>query len=431
MPQFAAQRRSIFTNFPIPFEHPYTVPVLIAALSTSSLIYYYLSASHDAELRNAQRRRDLQKRKSMKRPEDRFASMKHNGHYVNPFEEWQDVTVYETIVHWIARLKGNGIPYDRKKLEEALPVKTPDLELIKAAKAKDVGRHMTESWVDVEKESSSGSQNKTTITWFGQSTCIVTLDGLTILTDPVFSARSVNDYVGPKRLRTVPGSIKDYKGIIDIVLVSHDHFDHLDEQVVRELNNTVTWYIPLGLRDWFVRRGVLNVIELDWWQEIHHKERPNVVIAAVPAMHWSGSRIPFDKNTSLWSSFVVKSPNGSFFFCGDTGYSDELFSVIGKMYAPFSLAAFPIGSYEPRRLMKHVHMGPDEAVQAHNDLGRPTLSVGIHWGTFMMSDEHYLDPPKKLREAWLESEAQRQPVDANRKSQFITTAFGETVLVEN
>lgn len=120
-----------------------------------------------------------------------------------------------------------------------------------------------------------------------------------------------------------------------------------------------------------------------------------------------------------------------FIHSGDTGYSDELFSVIGKLYAPFSLAAFPIGSYEPRKLMKHVHMGPREAVKAHNDLCRPTLSVGIHWGTFMMSDEHYLDPPKKLREAWIESEAERQPVEADRKSDFITTAFGETVLVEN
>jgi N-acyl-phosphatidylethanolamine-hydrolysing phospholipase D len=80
--------------------------------------------------------------------------------------------------------------------------------------------------------------------------------------------------------------------------------------------------------------------------------------------------------------------------------------------------------------MKHVHMGPDEAVRAHNDLGRPTLSVGIHWGTFMMSDEHYLEPPKQLREAWQKSEADREPVDADRKSDFITTAFGETVRVE-
>lgn len=429
MPQFAAQKRSYFTNFPIPFEHPYTVPVLIAALSTSSLVYYYLSASHDAEIRTAQRKKELQKRKALKRPEDKYASMKHNGHFVNPFEEWKDVTLCETIVHWLARCKGNGIPYDQKKLEDSLPVKTPDRKLIASAKNKKQDGQLTESWVQVE-GSETTSHSNTTITWFGQSTCIVTLDGLTILTDPVFSARSVNDYIGPKRLRTVPGSIHDYKGIIDIVLVSHDHFDHLDEKVVRELNNTVTWYIPLGLRDWFVRRGVVNVIELDWWQEIHHKERPDVVIASVPAMHWSGSRTLFDKNSSLWSSFVVKTPHGSFFFCGDTGYNQELFQTIGKLYAPFSIAAFPIGSYEPRRLMKHVHMGPDEAVRAHNDLRRPTLSIGIHWGTFMMSDEHYLDPPKKLKEAWQQSEAEQQHGDADRKSDFRTTAFGETVVVE-
>lgn len=117
---------------------------------------------------------------------------------------------------------------------------------------------------------------QSSFTWLGQSTCLFSVDGLVILTDPIFEHK--------KRLRRPPCQLEEVQDLIDIVLVSHYHFDHLDENVVLQLGNNVTWYIPLGLREWFNKRGIENVIELDWWQEIHHKSRPDILIASVPSM---------------------------------------------------------------------------------------------------------------------------------------------------
>lgn len=151
----------------------------------------------------------------------------------------------------------------------------------------------------VKPQFDNNNNTSTSLTWLGQSTCLITIDGLRILTDPVFEH--------PKRLRPPPCLLQDI-GKIDIVLVSHQHFDHLDEKAVEQLGNNVTWYIPLGLRQLFIKKGIENVIELDWWQEIHHKEHPNIVIASVPSMHTSHSE------ESLWCSFVVKSQNEKIFF---------------------------------------------------------------------------------------------------------------------
>lgn len=123
----------------------------------------------------------------------------------------------------------------------------------------------------------------TFVSHHSQSTCLMTIDGLTILSDPVFSKCSINDYFGPKRLRPIPCPLEDFVDDVDIVVVSHDHFDHLDESAVKKLGNSVVWYIPLGLKNWFVKRGVTNVIELDWWQEVYHKNT-EIMIACVPAM---------------------------------------------------------------------------------------------------------------------------------------------------
>ncbi|KAG1139417.1 hypothetical protein G6F38_009848 [Rhizopus arrhizus] len=317
-----------------------------------------------------------------------------NNQFVNPFEEWIEIPFYKTLLFWIKRYKGNGIPFNENELHSSLPTKRPLLETLFNQPA-----------------------DKITFTWFGQSTCLITIDGLTILTDPVFSKRSINDYLGPKRLRPIPCQLEEFQDKVDIVLVSHDHFDHLDENVVNKLNNSVTWYIPLGLGNWFLKRKIMNFVELDWWQKAHFKD--NLLITCVPAMHWSGSRRPFEKNKTLWCSFVIKSKRHSIFFCGDTGYSPELFQAIGHLYAPFTLAALPIGSYLPFKLMKHLHMGPQDAIQVHRDLRNPRLSVGIHWGTFMMSDEHYLSPKQILDTSFEQTE----------DSQFITTAFGETIVI--
>jgi N-acyl-phosphatidylethanolamine-hydrolysing phospholipase D len=184
---------------------------------------------------------------------------------------------------------------------------------------------------------------------------------------------------------------------------------------VTQLGNDVTWYIPLGLREWFLKRGIENVIELDWWQEIHHKGRPDILIACVPSMHSSSSTSTTTaKDESLWCSFVIKGKQDRIYFCGDTGYVPELFQSIRDLYAPFTIAALPIdggSSYE--------HMNPEKAVKAHKDLGYPMYSIGIHWGTFMTSEE----PSQQLRVLWDKEEENR------KDTTFVTMDFGQSLFL--
>ncbi|RCH95092.1 hypothetical protein CU097_012758 [Rhizopus azygosporus] len=379
--------------YTVRFVHLYYSVYLLILLAI--VAYLHVHPSHHSL--ETCRQMSISKRKSLQKSEERFASLKINEFFLNPFDEWKEIPFYKTLLLWSRRWKGNGIPNNEIELDKSLPCKKPCLTHI------------------------FKQHDKITFTWFGQSTCLVTIGELTILTDPVFSKRSINDYFGPKRLRPIPCQLEEFIDKVDIVLVSHDHFDHLDENAVRKLGNTVTWYIPLGLGRWFSKRGITRFVELDWWQKVDHQ---GTTIVCVPAMHWSGSRTPFEKNNTLWCSFVIKSTKHSFFFCGDTGYSPELFQAIGNMYAPFTLAAMPIGSYLPMELMKHLHMGPTDAIQAHRDLGFPRLSIGIHWGTFMMSDENYLAPKKVLEASW-----QLTKQEVEKESEFITTAFGETIVL--
>ncbi|KAI8642716.1 beta-lactamase superfamily domain-containing protein [Parasitella parasitica] len=431
MPQVLKRVKSSNLAYKFYCHHQTAVLVTVTAAATAIAYYWYHKSStqhhHDIEIL---RQKGINKRKSLKRPEEKYASLRIEKRFVNPFDEWTEIPFYKTVLFWMGRWKGNGIPKCEKELERTLPVMKPNLNQIKNA------------------------SKSVTFTWFGQSTCLMTIDGLTILSDPVFSKCSINDYFGPKRLRPIPCPLEDFVDNVDIVVVSHDHFDHLDESAVKKLGNSVVWYIPLGLKNWFVTRGVTNIVELDWWQEVCHKNS-DLMIACVPAMHWSGSRTPFEKNNTLWCSYVIKAKNDKIFFCGDTGYSPELFKAIGNLYAPITLAAIPIGSFMPTQLMKHLHMGPEDAIKAHFDLGCPRVSVGIHWGTFMMSDEHYLAPRQTLDSIWQkytnDLKNQTQVVDQDDDSiassisptvavnskgvnitstKFITTAFGQTILID-
>ncbi|KAL0075227.1 beta-lactamase superfamily domain-containing protein [Phycomyces blakesleeanus] len=399
MPPFhPASKRPSFVNFPIPFDHPYILPTLLLTVSASSLVYYYLQATHAADLIEAVRHRDIRRRRTLKRPEERYASLKIDRLFVNPFKEWQPVSWWVAVLFWFPRWRRNGVPKSIKALDESLPIQTPSFDIIFPTT-----------------EMSASLENPTpeiTFTWLGHSSCLMTIGGITVLTDPVFTdCLGPPGFGGPKRLRPPPCGLKDIQDKIDIVLVSHNHFDHLDESVVRTLGNSVTWYTPLGLRDWFVNLGVDNVIELDWWQEIHHKETPDIVIACVPTMHWSGMRKPFDVNQTLWCSFVVRSSKHRLFFCGDGGYVPDLFKAIGEKYGPFELAALPIGGHETNRPQQH--MSAEQAVQVHKAIGCPRVSVGIHWGTFMLSNEHYLAPQKFIEQCG--------------EKGFKTTALGETL----
>ncbi len=242
------------------------------------------------------------------------------------------------------------------------------------------------------------NRDKTTITWIGHATVLLQLNGLNILTDPHFTERaSPVSWAGPKRV-VQPGIALEDLPKIDVVVVSHDHYDSLDAGTIEELlqrkggDNTM-FFVPLGLKAWFKDVGATRVTEMDWWET---RQQNGIEIIAVPVHHWS-QRTPLSKNATLWAGWVIRSKDFSFFFAGDSGYTTH-FKEIGEKLGPFDLAAIPIGAYEPRWFMKHYHINPEESVQVHLDV-QAKRSVAIHWGTFMLTDEPLDEPPKRLAQA--------------------------------
>jgi N-acyl-phosphatidylethanolamine-hydrolysing phospholipase D len=242
------------------------------------------------------------------------------------------------------------------------------------------------------------------ITWVGHSTLLVQLGSVNIITDPVWSERaSPWRSLGPRRL-VPPGISIDALPPIDVVLLSHNHYDHLDAWTVRTFaaaQPRARWVVPLRLARLVRSLGAQNVDELDWWDELRVGD---ATVTATPARHFS-ARTPLDRNRTLWCGYAVASTAGRFFYAGDTGLHPE-FARIGERLGPFVVSAVPIGAYEPRWFMHPVHIDPDEAVTAfralhasHGMSARATM-VGMHWGTFRLTDEPILDPPRRTREAW-------------------------------
>ncbi len=236
--------------------------------------------------------------------------------------------------------------------------------------------------------------NCTGITFINHATFLIQSNGLNILTDPVFSDRtSPLQWLGPKRVRA-PGLQLDQLPRIDLVLISHNHYDHLDEQSVRALQKKFSpqFIISLGDANLLKKFGVEKVIELDWWQS-YTVPNSDLVVTFTPAQHWS-SRTPFDRNKSLWGGFVLKRKISAIYFAGDSGYGN-CFKETADRLGPFDLCLIPIGAYEPRWFMKEQHMNPEEAVQAHLDL-KSKLSIACHFGTFQLTDEGIDDPVNDL-----------------------------------
>ena len=236
-----------------------------------------------------------------------------------------------------------------------------------------------------------------TITWLGHSTFLLQLGGVNIITDPHLSPRaSPLQALGPKRW--MPPAIKtDDLPHIDIVLVSHNHYDHLDEATVtrlaRQVGGAPRYMVPLRLADWFKRRGLHSVTELDWWQMFSSL---GLTLTFTPVQHWS-ARSAWDRDLSLWGGWRLDHRDFSFFFAGDTGYSPD-FKEIHRRLGAVDLAALPIGAYAPRWFMQVMHVDPDEAVQIHLDL-YARHSVAMHWGTFVLTDEALDEPPQRLARA--------------------------------
>jgi N-acyl-phosphatidylethanolamine-hydrolysing phospholipase D len=234
----------------------------------------------------------------------------------------------------------------------------------------------------------------TAVTWVGHSTFLVQVGGLNVLTDPNWNERtSPVPFAGPRRL-VPPGVRFEDLPRIHAVIISHDHYDHLDRATVRRLarDHRPTFFVPLGLKAWFVGDGIANVVELDWWES---RAFGPLTLTCTPAQHSSGRSLALsDQNLRLWSSWVVAGPDKRFFFGGDTGYYPGL-GEIGRRLGPFDVAALPIGGYSDYHGGHPNHLSPEEALQAFEDLGA-RLMVPMHWGTFSLNREPFAEPPRRL-----------------------------------
>ncbi|MBX7065875.1 MAG: MBL fold metallo-hydrolase [Parachlamydiales bacterium] len=233
-----------------------------------------------------------------------------------------------------------------------------------------------------------------TAVWIGHSTYLIEMDDLSILTDPVW-----DNYCSPiplkalRRISEPPISLSDLPPI-DIVLISHNHYDHLDAKTVAILHRfhpQIQWIVPEGLSRWFKKRGIQNVIEIPWWGEVNLQK---CKITSVPCQHFSG-RTLWDQNKTHWNGYVLETAHKRLYFTGDTGYNGKDFKEIGQRFSKMDLSLIPIGTYVPKKFMQTVHICPQEAVQIHQDVNSQ-FSLGMHWNTFRLSDEPDDRPPYDL-----------------------------------
>jgi len=242
-------------------------------------------------------------------------------------------------------------------------------------------------------------RNENTITWIGQSTVLIKINGVTILTDPYFSKLASPLVVGPERF-VEPGIPTEALPKVDILLISHNHYDHLDEDFIEKLPNKAEVHVivPLELGSFFSKRGYLNIQELDWYESVNIGD---MVFTSLPTVHYSGRGIE-DKNKTLWCSWAISSPVGEYYFIGDSAYSPTLFKKIGEKFVSFDLAMVSIGTYGNRKYGVNNHTTPEEAVTIGQEINAKAL-MGIHWGTIELSDEDPWEPPKRFMNSAAES----------------------------
>jgi L-ascorbate metabolism protein UlaG (beta-lactamase superfamily) len=279
-------------------------------------------------------------------------------------------------------------------VDPPFPAKHGGMEVVKWQLTKEHG--VWPEWIDEpagpppERRVADG---RVRITWVNHATMLVQMDGLNILTDPIWSVRcSPVSFIGPKRHRA-PGLRFEELPPIDAVLISHNHYDHLDLPTLRRLRapRIVT---PLANAALLAREGIPNVTELEWWHET--RLRDDVTVTVVPSQHFS-ARALSDRDGALWGGFVISGPSGNVYFAGDTGWGSH-FAEVGERFGPIRVAMLPIGAYLPRWFMRPVHISPADAVDAHLALKART-SVAMHFATFHLGDDGYEAPFDDLRQA--------------------------------
>lgn len=238
--------------------------------------------------------------------------------------------------------------------------------------------------------------NGVRITFVNHSTFLIQVDGINIITDPVWSERvSPFSFAGPKRMRP-PGIKFEDLPKIDLVLLSHNHYDHLDIDTVRKIHDKFNpqYVVPLGVSQYLRNNKIEFVKELDWWQSVAFGT--GFTIECVPAQHFSG-RGTSDRDKTLWCGYAIHGRHGNVYFAGDTGYNPKTFKEIGERTKP-TISIIPIGAFKPEWFMSPIHCSPDEAVQIHKDLNSPQ-SIASHFGTFPLADDSCDDPVERLTAA--------------------------------
>lgn len=350
----------------------------------------------------------------------RFQSATVNGIFVNPFEEYRPQTafefVYVRILEVIESFYGAKVeihePHVTSKgniseVKDLLPSFAPNYGLFRK-NSQVLKECMKSGAFDPLLKSQQGAipiNQQLLFTWLGQSCALIQVSGINILTDPIFSDSLFANNIGPKRLVKSPMSLKDVEYATDnnlnLVLVSHNHPDHLEMAAAKKIGNSALWVVPIGLKLVLQRKGINNVIEMDWWDTIQlnkhlFKENgqrlpDNYELVFVPAMHWSGRHV-VDANVSLWGSFILKKNDKSILYhAGDTGYSQELFSKIGQNYGPVHLSLLPIGQYCPSWHQSPRHISPEECMKIASQIKASNI-MGVHFGTFKLSSEPILEP---------------------------------------
>jgi N-acyl-phosphatidylethanolamine-hydrolysing phospholipase D len=305
------------------------------------------------------------------------------GGFQNNYTEFEPKGL-PALLQWKLQAAREGLP---RPPSAPIPVVPPDLDFIHA-------------------NARAGPAMRPAVTWVGHASALVQMGGLSLLTDPIFSLRaSPLSFLGPKRAQP-PGLSLAELPHIDLVLISHSHYDHLDLPSVRALSEQAggppLFVVPQGNKAWMKDAGIEHVVELDWWQSQRVGE---VEVVLTPVQHWSGRTLT-DRMETLWGGYAVFAPDLHLYFSGDAGYSRDFLDTRERfrerqsaaLGGGFDLALIAIGGYEPRWFMKEQHVNPSEAVQIHRDLNAKR-SIGIHWGTFELTDESLDAPPRALAEA--------------------------------
>ena len=291
----------------------------------------------------------------------------------------------------------------RKKEEPAIP-------------AGEVPAYQAASVVpDLKRLEDPPRKDRFQITWIGHATFLIQVGGRNFLSDPIYSQCCSPVYLPNLKRLAEPGIPFPQLPKIDAVLISHDHYDHLDRRTIRRLGREPHYFFPLGITPWFERMRFGNCHEADWGQTLDFH---GINIHCVPAQHFSGRGV-FDRNRTLWCGWVIECKGRKLYFAGDSGYS-PLFTDIGREHGPIDCALIPIGAYSPRWFMHPVHVDPREAVKIHRDV-RARRSIASHWGTFRLTDEPPAEPPIYLKKVLYE--------EGLTQEEFVSLRFGETIEV--